>query len=295
MDALNEVRPVCLQAVIIVEYDDGRMYPIVEDRCPKCLLPVANRELLAYQLDMLAKSGMTEVYIVAPSDYQPSLSAFLHSDHMIHHGSMTVELVVVDNMTGSVDGLRAIAERLRGDFVTISADSFCKVPLGPLVAKHNLKSADVTMLLTSAPYDEADKKGGSKKARLDSDDREIIVFNDDDRVFVKLPLVDVEADTDKGGCVELHKALLHYGGNLALKTDLIDLGIYVFSYWVLELIAASGTGAGGMSKFVSIQADLIPFLIRRQLQPADEVLREIPALQNRQRTLAGEIDCDFIT
>ena len=79
MDTLNEVRNCDLQAVIIVEFDDGRMYPLVEDSCPKCLLPIANRELLSYQIDVLAKSGVDEVYIVAPSDYQASLSSFLHS------------------------------------------------------------------------------------------------------------------------------------------------------------------------------------------------------------------------
>jgi translation initiation factor eIF-2B subunit gamma len=45
------------QAVLIVEYDDGRMFPLTED-IPKCLLPVGNRRLLSYQLDMLAKSGI---------------------------------------------------------------------------------------------------------------------------------------------------------------------------------------------------------------------------------------------
>ena len=46
------------QAVIIVDYDSGKMYPLTET-LPKCLLPVANRKLLAYQLDMLAKSSIS--------------------------------------------------------------------------------------------------------------------------------------------------------------------------------------------------------------------------------------------
>ena len=32
------------------------MFPLTED-APKCLLPIANRRLLGFQLDMLAKSG----------------------------------------------------------------------------------------------------------------------------------------------------------------------------------------------------------------------------------------------
>ena len=44
------------QAVVIVDYDDGRLFPLTEG-FPKCLLPIANRSLLAYQLDILSKSG----------------------------------------------------------------------------------------------------------------------------------------------------------------------------------------------------------------------------------------------
>ena len=61
-----ESRKPLFQAVLLVEIDDGRMYPLVDDS-PKCLLPLANRKLLAYHLDVLAKSGVMEVYIVGPS------------------------------------------------------------------------------------------------------------------------------------------------------------------------------------------------------------------------------------
>ena len=56
MDSLGPTRFPEYQAVIIVDYDDGRLFPLT-DGCPKCLLPIANRRLLAYQLDLLSKSG----------------------------------------------------------------------------------------------------------------------------------------------------------------------------------------------------------------------------------------------
>lgn len=61
MNSLNDfgdsIRGPEFQAVFIIDYDDGRMFPLTEDT-PKCLLPVGNRRLIAYQLDMLAKSGV---------------------------------------------------------------------------------------------------------------------------------------------------------------------------------------------------------------------------------------------
>ena len=52
--------------------------PIVHSEAiPKCLLPIANRELLAYQLDVLARSGVLECYIITPPSYNAALQVFL--------------------------------------------------------------------------------------------------------------------------------------------------------------------------------------------------------------------------
>jgi NDP-sugar pyrophosphorylase family protein len=44
--------------VIVCDFDDGRLFPLTDGSYPKSLLPIANRKLLAYQLDLLAKSGV---------------------------------------------------------------------------------------------------------------------------------------------------------------------------------------------------------------------------------------------
>lgn len=52
-----ELRAPEFQAVIVIDFDDGRLFPLTEVT-PKCLLPIAGRKLLSYQLDMLSKSGI---------------------------------------------------------------------------------------------------------------------------------------------------------------------------------------------------------------------------------------------
>jgi ADP-glucose pyrophosphorylase len=78
MDSINEfndtIRSPEYQAVLIIDYDDGRMFPLTEDT-PKCLLPVGNRRLLSYQLDMLAKSGISGVCVCFLVEYLPHCSA----------------------------------------------------------------------------------------------------------------------------------------------------------------------------------------------------------------------------
>ena len=53
---LGEVRGPDYQVVLIIDNDDGRMFPLTEE-IPKCLLPIANRPLLSYQLELLSKYG----------------------------------------------------------------------------------------------------------------------------------------------------------------------------------------------------------------------------------------------
>ena len=49
--ALNSRIEPSFQAVILIGKEDGRMFPLTED-APKCLLPVANKPILGYQLDL---------------------------------------------------------------------------------------------------------------------------------------------------------------------------------------------------------------------------------------------------
>lgn len=46
------------QVVILVEYNDNELDPLTVD-VPKCLLPLANRSILEYQLDFLTNCGVT--------------------------------------------------------------------------------------------------------------------------------------------------------------------------------------------------------------------------------------------
>ena len=138
--------------VIIIDYDDGRMFPLTEE-IPKCLLPVANRPLLGFQLDMLAKSGAEEVFISAPAEYETQLNACIDDyrrDHTENEviSSMSIELVYVEEMMGSADGLRAVRERIRGDFIVLASDVITQFPLGDLTNLHKLSTSDLSLMLT---------------------------------------------------------------------------------------------------------------------------------------------------
>jgi len=55
------IRPPEYQAVLIIDNEDDRpLFPLTE---PKCLLPICNKRLLAYQLDTLIQSGVAGTFI----------------------------------------------------------------------------------------------------------------------------------------------------------------------------------------------------------------------------------------
>eukprot|EP01038_Epipyxis_sp_PR26KG_P017546 gene17546-24348_t len=264
MENISESRYPDYQVVIVVDYDDGRMFPITNEDTPKCLLPIANKRLLAYQLDMLVKSGVIETFIVAPSEYGQQLSKFISETV---RGPMLVELILVPEMMGSADALRAVSERIRGDFICISSDVISQFPLGELAYIHRLNTSDVTIMLSVASKDKKDKD------LIEQVDQEYIAITNDGRIVMKTPTLEIDE------FVTLSKGLLHRCSNLNLRNDIIDLGIYVMSFWVLEFLNENA------NKFSSIRSDLIPYLINRQFQNASYLLNTIPALEHRNRPM----------
>ena len=50
-----------LQAVLLAGGSGSKMYPLTESEVPKALLPIANRPLLSYQLELLERAGFTGI------------------------------------------------------------------------------------------------------------------------------------------------------------------------------------------------------------------------------------------
>jgi hypothetical protein len=168
-------------------------------------------------------------------------------------------------MTGSADGLRAVSERITGDFICIISDVISQYPLGELAYLHRMQTSDLTMMFTVASKD--------KKENSDPVDQEYIGISEDGRVVIKTSTLEIE------DMITISKPLLHRcSSNLTLRNDLIDLGIYIMSYWVIEFLNSN-------KRISSLKSDLIPYLIKRQFQPYDYLLSVIPALEHRSRPL----------
>ena len=242
------------------KFDRKSHYQCID--CISCLLSFILYPDTLYLVPCPSRPPLAEVIIVTPREYETHFTEFL--SHYARSSSMSIDLVPVDDMMGSVDGLCAVSDRIRGDFIVVRSDFVSQFCLGELVSMHRMNSSDVTMLLTSVK---------SADVKKDEMDEELMGVCDDGRVVLKTFTNDIDE------AVFLPKPLLQKCPTLSLRSDLTDVGVYVMSHWVMELLLMTST------KMASVQSDLVPFLVRRQFQPAEYLLKAMPALQHRGRPL----------
>jgi hypothetical protein len=208
---------------------------------------------------------------------------------------MGIEIIPVPDMLGSADALRAVADRIRGDFLVLNSDIVSQINLGVLIDTHRLKTSDVTMMLSAISIEETIEmnkkvKGGTsggksassilKPTKIDEEDQEYIGICDDGRVMVKIPALEIDDESH----LTFSKALIHKscgngsGGKLRFRCDLIDTGVYCMSFWILEFLAKS-------KNISTIRTDLIPYLVQRQHQNSSYLHQHIPGMEHRRRGL----------
>jgi NDP-sugar pyrophosphorylase family protein len=255
------------QVIVCVEDDDGRLFPLTND-VPKCLLPVGNRPLLAYTLDTIRSSGALEILVVAPNEQREQLSQFLNS-YIPVDDKANIELVGIpsDSITGSADYVRAVSNKIRGDFIVVGSDMVTDINLAQMVRVHRLKSSDIVVCLTPFQFDDADagdkdaKKSSEKvkKAKIDEEDQEYHGLCGDGRLVLKCATV----ECDKG--LTFDKRLLDKCSDLTVRNDLIDIGVYVMSKWIVQLLLDH-------KKISSLKVELLPYLMNKQFITDTEYL-----------------------
>jgi hypothetical protein len=211
------------------------------------------------QVNIIFNLRTTELFIVCPRDYEAQLSRFL-ADYV--RTKMSIDLVISEDMSGSADGLRAVSDRIRGDFFCVGSDFISQCTLGEMANLHRINSSDLTMMLATTAND----------VKRDEVDQEFIAINNSGRIFMKTPLLGIDEN------LEIPKEVVARTNDLSLRSDLVDLGIYVMSRWVMEYLNEN-------TRISNVRTELVPYMIQRQFQPASYLLKNMPALAHRTRPL----------
>ena len=108
-------------AAVVMAIDEGPdLFPLSED-IPPCLLPVNNRPILSFQLELLQHSGFSEIIVLTLVEYADRVNDLVRK--LVAGGSkLVIHVEPLEDPAGTADALRTIKHRLATDFVLISSD-----------------------------------------------------------------------------------------------------------------------------------------------------------------------------
>ncbi|OQS01597.1 translation initiation factor eIF-2B subunit gamma [Achlya hypogyna] len=240
------------QAVILAGGSGVRLYPLTEVT-PKPLLEVNGKPLIYYQLALLENSGFSDVLLVTAKEMLEPVQSYVLGQY---DGKISVDIVAVEGeATETADALRAVADKIRSDFIVLAGDLITDCVLHNVADLHRINDATVTMLLKQEVV-EAPAKGAKSKEKPRRDEEMIDCIG---MVDAENRVVFVSHSVYENDDLEVPRALLKRRPRINMHTDLYDAHVYIFSHWVLDLLAEK-------KHIASIKADLIPHLVRRQFR-----------------------------
>uniref|UniRef100_A0A8D2QQT5 Translation initiation factor eIF2B subunit gamma n=1 Tax=Zosterops lateralis melanops TaxID=1220523 RepID=A0A8D2QQT5_ZOSLA len=145
------------QAVVMAAGGGSRMTDLTSS-IPKPLLPVGNRPLLWYPLNLLERAGFEEVIVITRKEIQKMLNL---------DTKMKLDFVCIsDNMDmGTADSLRHIHQKIKTDVLVLSCDLITDVDLYKVVDLFRTHDATLSMLMkkTHEPTEVVPGQKGKKK------------------------------------------------------------------------------------------------------------------------------------
>lgn len=244
------------QVVVLAGGTSKNLVPLVSKEVPKALLPVANRPVLSYVLDLLEQTNLKELIIVVEGEDAALLVGGWISGSYVDR--LHVEVAAVPEDVGTAGALRAIAHRLTAnDILVVSGDLICDISPGAVAAAHRRHDAAVTAmfcstLVSGAP--ESGPSGGKDKAKKPG--RYNIIGLDPTKQF----LLHIAAGTEVEKDIRVQKSILRAAGQMEIRADLMDAHLYAFKRSALqEVLKLKPT-------FQSLKQDVLPYFVKSQLR-----------------------------
>ncbi|KAJ3024434.1 UNVERIFIED_CONTAM: hypothetical protein HDU68_008166 [Siphonaria sp. JEL0065] len=188
------------QAVILAG-SGAKLFPLIDEKCPKALLPIANKPMLFYQLEWL-ESAMINGR--SPQE----INSYIHNVLNVseRYPNSKVEVIKVKGSgSASADALRHVSNRIKTDFIIMSCDTITNYPPNKLLDVFRIQSPTFTAL-----FHEPLKPEGEAVTKVKDDD--LIEY--------------VAIDHSTFPVVNIH-------------TKLRDAHLYVFKHWVIDFLAKS--------------------------------------------------------
>jgi len=213
-----------LQAVVVASSFHGNFWPAA-GRDDACLLPLANKPLLYYTLDMLESAGVADAIVFCPSGSADRIKAFVRDAGFRR---LDVAYTSSDTCRSLGDVLRHLdaCALVRGDFVLLWGNVVGRLPLLSIadafkeLRTRRDKGAVMALVCQRSGGGSGDDGGGGQTLVLDAESGRVLYHNRK-RGRIDLP-------------VEL---VLNRGGAVLVRRDLCDTNVAVCSAAVPPLFA----------------------------------------------------------
>ncbi|KAK1340124.1 hypothetical protein QTO34_018688 [Cnephaeus nilssonii] len=237
------------QAVVMAVGGGSRMTDLTSS-IPKPLLPVGNKPLIWYPLNLLERVGFEEVIVITTRDVQKALSAEFKM-------KMKLDIVCIPDEAdkGTADSLRHIYAKLKTDVLVLSCDLITDVALHEVVDLFRAHDASLAMLMRKG-QESVIPVPGQKGKKKTVEQRDFIGV---DSTGKRLLFMANEADLDeelviKGSILQKHPRI-HF------HTGLVDAHLYCMKKYVVDFLMEN-------ESITSIRSELIPYLVRKQFSSA---------------------------
>ncbi|MEO6335132.1 MAG: NDP-sugar synthase [Pyrinomonadaceae bacterium] len=141
-----------MQALILAGGKGTRLRPLTV-YTPKPIVPILNRPLLQYQLEILARAGVSDITLSL--SYQPD-----KIEDMLGNGSefgVNLRFVTEPSPMGTAGAYKFAAGAARETTVVFNGDIITDVDVANVIELHRKRAAEATILLT--PVEDASKYG----------------------------------------------------------------------------------------------------------------------------------------
>ncbi|XP_044297797.1 translation initiation factor eIF-2B subunit gamma [Varanus komodoensis] len=241
------------QAVVMAVGGGSRMMDLTSS-IPKALLPICNKPLIWYPLNLLEQVGFEEVIVVTTKDVQKVLNL---------ETKLKLDIVCIadDADMGTADSLRHIHEKIKTDVLVLSCDLITDVALHEVIDLFRAHDATLSMLMKKAsePTDLVPGQKGKKKL---VEQRDFIGVDDSGK---RLLFMANEADLDEE--IVIKRSILQRHPRMHIRTGLMDAHLYCMKKCVVDFLVDNRS-------FTSIRSELIPYLVRKQFSSPALVQQE---------------------
>uniref|UniRef100_UPI00398EAFFE translation initiation factor eIF2B subunit gamma isoform X2 n=1 Tax=Pristiophorus japonicus TaxID=55135 RepID=UPI00398EAFFE len=232
------------QAVLMAAGGGSRMMDLTSN-IPKPLLPVGNKPLIWYPLNLMERLGFEEVIVITTKEVQKQL--------LILDTKMKLDIVCIPEATdmGTADSLRQIHEKIKTDVLVLSCDLITDAALHEVIDLFRAHDATMSMLMRKA-HDFSEPVPGQKGKNKAAEQRDFVGVDD---TCKRLLFMANEADLDDE--LVIRKSMMQKHPRMHIKTALVDAHLYCMKKWVLDFLVEN-------KSFMSIRGELIPYLVRKQ-------------------------------